>query len=153
MFKGLQGTTREESDFSSPQTELFFHPELECQPQNSGLGAFSPPRLEEQMQWLGGTSQARSVVPHGGGPVGPCPRRCSQVGAEQAEAFRSQAASGPVPVTEQMRGAVRLLAASCLPPITWRLLKFGVRWPASPLRNYHAIKEFFLEICVPMGSN
>lgn len=40
-----------------------------------------------------------------------------------------------------------------LTPVSRRLLKFGVCGLAPPLRNHHAIKEFFLEICVPMGSN
>lgn len=40
-----------------------------------------------------------------------------------------------------------------LAPIIRRLLKFGVCWLASLLRKHHAIKEIFLEICVPIGSN
>lgn len=67
----------------------------------------------------------------------------------------SEAASGPAAPTELVRSAVPVPvpAASGSPPVSRRLLKFGVRWLASPLRNHHAIKEFFLEICVPMGSN
>lgn len=65
--------------------------------------------------------------------------------------FKSSLRAGPC--SGAVRGVVHLLAASCSPPISRRLLQFGMRWLASPLRNHHAIKEFFLEICVPMGSN
>lgn len=57
------------------------------------------------------------------------------------------------PWDQAAEGRCALADGILLAPISRRLLKFGVRWLASPLHNHHAIKEFFLEICVPMGSN
>lgn len=101
------------------------------------------------MEWFGGVSQVCSMASHQSDAGGPCPRAAL---AGFAQLFIHRQPQGCY-LTESMRGTVCLLVASCSPPLSRRLLKFGVRWPASPLCNHHAIKEFFLEICVPMGSN
>ena len=148
-----------------PQTKLFFFKELECWSQNSGFWTFKSlvAEMEEGVAWwcflglLHGIPLKWCFSSEDHVKLGPR-AALAGLGQDQPKHFIHR---------QLFRGTLR--ADPCLLLSWWgalpggipvpptpnsrRLLKFGVHWLALPLHSHHAVKEFFLEIFVPMGSN